>query len=180
MDRWRRCQSSLRNEATAPSSVCLYFDELATFHEIEIRCRFKAFFDSTSAISNDVSIRDLIPKRQEHPHNADCMAFIKDASRVISRMRLEHVVKSSRETKTKFNKLPFAAQLNTICDRMATRYLDFHRDGEWPHKASHFRPGTCQYKYSTGTRLSTSHYVSRLRTEISADIHRDFLQVRHH
>ena len=30
-------------------SVCLYFDELATFHQIKI-CRFKAFIDSTSAI----------------------------------------------------------------------------------------------------------------------------------
>ena len=64
VDGWRRCQSSLRSEATALSSVCLYLDELATFHEIEIRCNFKTFIDSTSAISNAVSIRDLIPKHQ--------------------------------------------------------------------------------------------------------------------
>ena len=50
------------------------------------------------------------------------MTIVKDASRVISRtMSLEHV-KSHQDTKSNFNKLPFAAQLNTICDRMATRH----------------------------------------------------------
>jgi hypothetical protein len=78
VNRWCRWQSSLRSEATALSSVCVYFDELATFHEIEIRCHFKAFIDSLSAISNAVSIRNLIPKRQ-YPHNADYMTTIKDA-----------------------------------------------------------------------------------------------------
>jgi len=67
---------------------------------IEIRYSFKAFIDSTSAISNAVSIRDLIPKRQ-YPNNADCMTIIKDATRVISRMCLEHV-KSHQDTKTNF------------------------------------------------------------------------------
>ena len=124
VDGWCRCQSSLRSEATALSSVCLYLDELATFHEIEIRCNFKTFIGSTSAISNAVSIRDLIPKRQ-YPNNADCITTIKDATRVISRMRLEHV-KSHQDTKTNFKKLPFAAQLNAICDHMATRHLDYH------------------------------------------------------
>ena len=86
------------------SSVRLYFDELVTFHEIEIRCGFKAFIDSTSAISNAVSIRDLLPKLQ-YSRNTDCMTTIKDASRVISRMRLEHV-KSHQDTNTNFYKLP--------------------------------------------------------------------------
>jgi len=74
LDGWRRCQSSLRSrEATALSSVCLYYlDELVTFHGIKIRCSSKAFIDSTSAIPNAVSIRDLIPKHQ-YPNNADCM-----------------------------------------------------------------------------------------------------------
>ena len=84
-DGWRRCQSALRSEATALSSVYLYLDELATFHEIEIRCSFKACIDSTSAISNAVSIRDLIPKHQ-YSNNAVCMTTIKDATRVISRV----------------------------------------------------------------------------------------------
>ena len=112
VDGWRRCQSSLRSEATALSCVYLYLDELATFRGIEIRCSFKAFIDSTVAISNAISIRDLIPKRQ-YPNNADCMTTIKNATRVISRMCLEHV-KSHQDTKTNFDQLPFAAQLITI------------------------------------------------------------------
>jgi hypothetical protein len=36
VDEWHRCQSSLRSEATALSSVCLYWDELASFHVIAI------------------------------------------------------------------------------------------------------------------------------------------------
>ena len=57
------------------------------------------------------------------------MPTVKDyASCVISRMRLTHV-KSHQDTK--INKLPFAAQPNTtLCDRMATRHLGFHRDGK--------------------------------------------------
>jgi hypothetical protein len=82
---WRRGQSSLRSEATALSSVCLYLDEFASFHSIKIRCNFTTFIDSTSAITNAVSIRDMIPKRK-YPNNADCMTTIKDATWVISRM----------------------------------------------------------------------------------------------
>ena len=132
LDGLRRCrQSSLRSEVTSLSFVCLYCEDTKTnFHEIEIKCSLKAFIDSTSVISNAVFIHDLIPKRQ-YPNNADCMPTVKDyASRVISRMRLAHV-NSHQDTKTNFDKLPFAAQLNTIlCDRMATRHLEFHRDGK--------------------------------------------------
>jgi hypothetical protein len=124
VDGWHRCQSSLRSEATNLSSVCLYLDELASYHAIEVRCNFRTFIDSKSAITNAVSIRDMIPKRQ-YPNNADCMTTIKDATQVISRMRLEHV-KSHQDTKTNFKKLPFAAELNTICDHNATRHLDYH------------------------------------------------------
>jgi hypothetical protein len=82
VDGWRRYQSSLCSEATtALSSVCLYLEKLASFHAIEIRCNFKTFIDSMSAISNAVSIRDMISKRQ-YPNNADCITTIKDATRV--------------------------------------------------------------------------------------------------
>ena len=177
VDGWRRCQSSLRSEATALSSVCLYLDELATFHEIEIRCNFKTFIGSTSAISNAVSIRDLIPKRQ-YPNNADCITTIKDATRVISRMRLEHV-KSHQDTKTNFKKLPFAAQLNTICDHMATRRLDYHRDSKWAAQSEPFPTRNMPVQVFYGNTAITSHYVSRLRAEIGADIHHDFLQAKY-
>ena len=150
-DGWRRCQSSLCSGATALSSVCLYLDKVATFHEIEMRCSFKAFIDSTSAISNAVSIRDLIPKRQ-YPNNADCMTTIKDSSRVISHMCLQHV-RSHQNTKTNFDKLPLAAQLNTICDGMAWLLGIWNsiETANGRHKASHCRPGTCQYNVYTNS-----------------------------
>ena len=99
----QKMNGSLHSEATALSPVRLYFDELATFHEIEIRCRFKAFIDSTTAISNAVSIRDLILKRQ-CPNIADCMTTIKDATRVISRCVLSmlRVTKTRRPTLTSY------------------------------------------------------------------------------
>jgi hypothetical protein len=174
VDGWRRCQSSLRSEATALSSVCLYLDELASFHAIEIRCNFKTFIDSTSATTNAVSIRDMIPKRQ-YPNNADCMTTIKDATRVISRMRLEYV-KSHQDTKTNFDTLPFAAQLNTLCDRNATRHLDYHRDGEWAAQSEPLLSRNMPVQVFYGDTAITSHYVSRIGAEIGADTHRDFLQ----
>jgi hypothetical protein len=94
VDGWRRCQSSLRSEATALSSVCLYLDELASFHAIEIRCNFKTFIDSTSAITNAVSTRNMIPKRQ-YPNSADCMTIIN-----LLGLSVEYDLSMSRVTKT--------------------------------------------------------------------------------
>ena len=125
--------------------------------------------------TNAVSIRDMIPKRQ-YPNNADCMTTIKDATRVISRMRLEHI-KSHQDMKTNLKKLLFAAQLNMICDHMATWYLDYHWDGKWAAQSKPLptrRNMTVQVFY--GNTAIASHYVSRLRAEIGADIHHDFLQ----
>ena len=121
------------------------------------------------------SIRDLISKRQ-YPNNADCMTtIIKDASCVISRMCLEHV-KSLKDTKTNFDQLPFAAQLYTICDRMTTRHLNYHRDGEWTTQSEPLPTRNMPVQVFYGNMAITSHYVSRLRAEI---VHRDFLQAKY-
>jgi hypothetical protein len=177
LDGWRRCQSSLRSEATTLSSVCLYLDEFESYHSIEIRCKFKTFIDSTSAITNAVSIRDMILKRK-YPNNADCMTTIKDATRVISRMQLEHV-KSHEDTMTNFDTLPFGAQLNTICDRNANRHLDYHRDGKWTAQSEPLSTRSMPVQVFYGNTAITSHYVSRLRAEIGADTHRDYLQTKY-
>ena len=145
-------------QATALSSVCLYLDALASFHSIEIRCKFKTFIDSTSAITNAVSIRDMIPKRK-YPNNADCMTTIKDATRVISRMRLEHV-KSHQDTKTNFDTLPFEAQLNTICDHNATWHLDYHQVGKWAAQSEPLPTRNMPVQVFYGNTAITSHYVS--------------------
>ena len=177
VDGWRRCQSSFCSEATALSSVCFYSDKLASFHEIKIRCNFKTFIDSMSVISNAVSIRDMIPKRQ-YPNNTDCMTTIKDANRVISCMRLEHV-KSHKDMKTNFKKLLFAAQLNTICDHMATRHLDYHQDGKWAALREPLPTRNMPVQVFYGNMAITSHYVSRIRAEIGADTHHDYLQAKY-
>ena len=106
------------------------------------------------------------------------MATIKGASCVISRMCLEHV-KSHQDTKTNFDKLPFAAQLNTICDGMATRHLEFHRDGEWAAQSEPLLTRNMLEQVLYGNAAITSHYVRRLPAEIGAEIHRDFLQAKY-
>jgi hypothetical protein len=77
----------------------------------------------------------------------------------------------SKATKTNFKKLPFAAQLNTLCDHNATQHLDYHRDGEWAAQ-SEPRPTRnipVQVFYGN-TAITSSHYVSRIRAEIGADL----------
>ena len=96
VDGWRRCQSSLRSEATALSSVCLYLDKLATFHEIEIRsCNFKTFIDSTSAISNTVSICDLISSATTQTMLIACLP-----SRMLPVLSAVCILSTLRVTKT--------------------------------------------------------------------------------
>jgi hypothetical protein len=119
----------------------------------------------------------MIPKRQ-FPNNAHCMTTIKDATRVISRMRLEHV-KSQQDTKTNFKKLSFVAQLNTLCDHNATWHLDYHRDGEWAAQSEPLPTRNMPVLVFYGSMAITSHYVSRIRAEIGADTHRDFLQAKY-
>ena len=120
----------------------------------------------------------MIPKRQYPNKNADCMTTMKDATRVISRMRLEHV-KSHQDTKTNFDKLPFAAQLNTVCDRNATQHLNYHRDGEWAAQSEPLPTRNMPVQVFYGNTAITFHYVSQIHAEIGADTHRDFLQAKY-
>ena len=117
-DGWRRCRSSLRSEATALFSVCLYYDELAPSMRLKYAvskrllivrvrsCCIHSRPDPQAPIPTQYRLRD---------HRQGCLSCHQPY------MSLEHV-KSHQDTKTNFNKLPFAAQLNTICDRMATRH----------------------------------------------------------
>jgi hypothetical protein len=138
---------------------------------------FKTFIDSMNAITNAVSIRDMICKHK-YPNNADCMTTIKDATRVISRMQLEHV-KSHQDNKTNYDTPPFTEQLNTLCDRNATRHLDYHRDGEWAAQSKPLPTRSMLVQVFYGNMAITSHYVSRIRAEIGGDTHRDYLQTKY-
>ena len=174
VDGWHRCQSSLRSEAAAIASLAIYLDELACFYEIDICCTFQLYVDSTSAISNVKLIRDRIPKRR-YPDNADLLSSIRSAHHVTLRFRLEHV-KSHQDDKEDFDKLPFPAQLNVLCDRMATKQLLSQADNELVRTLPCPLPTrTLPVEVFYGSQIVSSHYVARLREAICTARHRIFL-----
>lgn len=121
VDGWHRCQSLLRSEAAAIASLILYVDELATYHQVEICCTFRLYVDSTGAISNVKTIRDLIPIRRL-PNHANLLSTMSSAHHVHEHVRLNHV-HSHQEQTTESEKLSFPVQLNVLCDTMATTQL---------------------------------------------------------
>ena len=177
VDGWHRCQSSLRSEAAAIASLAIYLDELACFHEIEICCTFQLYVDSTSAISNVTLIRDRIPKRR-YPDNADLLSSLRSAHHVTLRFQLEHV-KSHQDDKEDFEKLPFPAQLNVLCDRMATKQLLSQGDNDLARTLPCPLPTrTLPVEVFHGTQVVSSHYVARLREAICTARHRTFLMTK--
>ena len=127
VDGWFKYQNSLRSKEGALAAVMLYLDELAEF---TIKSTFKIFVDSTSAISNVTLLNEQIPKRR-YADNADILSVMKSAPHVISRYTLEHV-KSHQDDKTDFDVLPFKnAQLNVICDRMASAQMQRQAENAW-------------------------------------------------
>jgi hypothetical protein len=118
---WIKCQSSLHSEAAALASATLFIDEFATFGAIDIKCQFRIYVDSSSVISNVNLLKELIPKRR-FANNADILSTIRSAHYVFRLYPLEHV-KSHQDDKTKFETLPLPAQLNVLCDHIATAQL---------------------------------------------------------
>ena len=178
VDGWKNCQSSLRSEAAALASVMLYLDELAAWATVLIQCRFKFFVYSKSAMSNVHLLRDLIPKRR-CDDNADILSHMRSAHHVVSRFSLEHV-KSHQDDTTDFDKLPFPAQLNVLCDRMATNQLKRQSANNWEATQSNpFCPRSIPVEVSYGRQVISSHYIARLRDEIGLDSHRTYLQTKY-
>jgi hypothetical protein len=161
VDGWYKCQSSYRSELTALSSAMLFLDELASYYELKVTCNFLCLVDSTAAISTIDCIRDKIPTRH-YPDHADIVATLKDATQIISRSMCQHV-KSHQDDKKEYDELPFFAQVNVLCNRMATRHMDIHRDGEWASQQNYLptrnQPVVVSYK---GQRIP-SHYIVVLR-----------------
>ena len=118
VDGWAKCQSSYRSELTALSSAMLFLDELTTFFEIDVQCDFQLLVDSTGAISALEHIRDQIPTRH-YPDHADVVSTLSDASQILSKSVCQHV-KSHQDDTKEYSELSFAAQVNVVCDRMAT------------------------------------------------------------
>ena len=177
VDGWHKCQSSHRSEIVALSSIILFLDEFATFHECSVQCNFHIFADSTGAISAIEHIRDKIPIRH-YPNHADVLSTLSNATQIVSRSVCQHVKSHQDETK-EYSDLPFSAQVNVLCDRMATRHMNTHRGGEWASQQNFLptrnQPVVVSY---LGQRIP-SHYIKRLRDSISSQAHRTYLQNRY-
>lgn len=132
VDGWHKCQSSLRSAVTAIASVTLYLQEFSNYHSCSIRCKFKFYANSASAVKIVSSIRDQIPTRK-FADNADILSTIRAAPEIIHRCLLYHVHRHAEDTTTVFDRLPFAVQLRTL-------YVM-----KWPQL-------TCNVKVETTTR----------------------------
>lgn len=178
VDGWHRCQSSLRSEAAALASITLFLDELLTFAQVELKCTFELFVDSTSAISNVTIIRDLIPKRR-FANNADILSTIRSAPQVVQKFQLRHV-KSHQDDKVPFEELPFPVQLNVWCDTLATNQLLLQATDESVRTLSNpLTPRNLSIQVVHGSQVISSHYISRLRTAIGLEGHRRYLQTKY-
>ena len=177
VDGWAKCQSSYRSELTALSSAMLFLDELTTFFEIEVQCNFQLLVDSTGAISALEHIRDQIPTRH-YPDHADVVSTLSDASQILSKSVCQHV-KSHQDGTKEFSELPFAAQVNVVCDRMATRQMEIHRGGYWASQQNYFPTRNQPVVISYRRQRIPSHYIARLRESITSNAHRTYLQNRY-
>ncbi len=121
VDGWHKCHSSRQSEVAALASVTLYLKEIAAYFSLHIRCRFLFFVDSHGAISNAQQIRYFIPRRSFMYH-ADILWTLKEAPHVVKHYHFEHV-KSHQDDKIAVEDLPFSAQLNVLCDGMATEQM---------------------------------------------------------
>ena len=134
--------------------------------------------DSTSAISNVKTLRDLIPKRR-FPNHADLLSTMSAAHYVIARFLLTHV-HSHQGKDTDLDELPFPAKLNVLCDRIATEHMQ--RQEVTPEEctlSSPMLPRNLNVEVRYGTQVISVHYVNRLRECIFLTRHRDFLQEKY-
>ena len=177
VDGWYKCQSSYRSELTALSSAMLFLDEYANFQELDVQCNFQLLVDSTGAISALEHIRDRIPTRH-YPDHADVVSTLSDAYQIVSRSVCQHV-KSHQDDKKDYSELPFAAQVNVLCDRMATRHMEVHQGGEWSSQQNYFPTRNQPVIISHMRQRIPSHYIARLRDAITSDAHRIYLQQRY-
>ncbi len=178
VDGWHRCQSSLRSEAAAIASVTLYLNEMAAFYSINIRSHLKFFVDSMGAISNVQTIRDQIPRRR-FPNNADLLSTLREAPHILRHYRFVHV-KSHQDDDVSIDKLPFSAQLNVLCDELASTQLAHQHETVSAATASISLPTrSLPVQIFFGAQNIQSHYVANLRHAITAVRHRHYLQKKY-
>ncbi len=109
-----------------PAEHCLlYFVTYLKFNAEMIIWQHMLNPKSTSAISAIDAIRDCIPT-QYYPDHAEIISTLQDVKNVIFQSSCQHV-KSHQNAKKDFSDLPFSAQVNVLCDHMATRHMIVHR-----------------------------------------------------
>ena len=178
VDGWYKCQSSLRSEATALTSVTLYLDELSSFFDLEIQCQFQLFVDSTSAITNVSQLREMMPRRR-FANNADIFSTMSAAHPVLTQFRFQHV-KSHQDDTTDLEQLSFPAQVNVLCDEMATtQLLSQQSQADQRSLPCPLTPRHLPIELAYRGQIISSHYVRRLREAICLDRHRLFLQTKY-
>jgi hypothetical protein len=155
----------------------LFLDEYTTFHEIDIQCNLQILVVSTGAISAIEHIRDRIPTRH-YPDHADVVSTLSDAHHILSKAVCQHV-KSHQDEKKEYSELPFSAQVNVLCDRMATRQLEVHSSGEWSSQQNFLPTRNQPVVLSYRQQRIPSHYIKRLREAISSEAHRNYFQQRY-
>jgi hypothetical protein len=179
VDDWIKCQSSLRSEAAALASATLFIDEFASFGAIDIKCKFRIYVGSASAISNVDLLKELISRRR-FANNAEILSTIRSAHYVVRLYTLEHV-KSHQDENTKFEKLlPLPAQLNVLCNQMATAQLK--RQETEPLQQTQTNPLTPRFlevEIQVGGQPISSHFISRICEIISKHSHRQYLQQKY-
>ena len=93
--------------------------------------------------------------------------------------QFEHV-KSHQDDTVDVSELPFSAQLNVECDKLATEHLQQQQVA--PAEATLANPlplrnHTVEVRH--GTQVFSSHYATRLRTAVSSKVHRRYLQTKY-
>ena len=100
----------------------LVVSEIGSFRSLVFNKVFNEIHDIRSLIG--------INGKRRYADNADILSVMRSAEHIISRFTLEHV-RSHQDDKTDFVDLPFDAQLNVLCDRMATDQMQRQGGNPW-------------------------------------------------
>ena len=170
VDGWTRCQSSLRSELVAIASLCLALEEFCLFRQImDIKCKICIYIDNLQAIKHlkELQIGKTVRKYEA---NADALSIIAACPTVLAQLKPSHV-KAHQDDKKHPSELDRPAQVNILCDKLATLYMDSMLLG--PMTAIH-TPGRPQ-SLPIEVQVINSHYTKRLHKEIGAGYHQDYV-----
>ena len=154
VDGWHRCQSSLVcSKAAAITSLTLYVDKLTTYHQMEICCNFwllkialvrSAMYRHWGISSQSVGFQTMLIFCTQWAPITTCWK---------STFCLPTSTVAHQDKTTNFEDLPFSAQLNVLCDTMATAQMQ-HRLPKPMNKLFQY---LCCQEISMWWKLHTTH-----------------------